>query len=348
MCYGNAYAKMSDETGTDNDIQEKNKKNMNKGAFLAYPNSLHWTERSIPGLTITTAFVIWLVVTTLLIPMMIQKLYYCSHRPIGSNGNVNFNDNNNDHDNVCVMGQQLLLIAVPPINALGWSILFFNNLNILIAFCEIALGQHIGFIRNDYQRLLKEYRYAGGNDDDDDEKTMMTTTRKPEYLAGFAYLTMPLSWKDVYDGGQKWARMWSTYSLWDPSYSNPESFGFFIDVGNGWSTIIPCCLWNYAIWFPKQFAPSLLLASSSPSSSSSTAVVLLGFIGACSYWQILYGTIIYFLSFVWNKRYKNKPLVEVLGFVGFANGIWFFFPILCLWASYKILLDRNPESLFWG
>jgi hypothetical protein len=31
-------------------------------------------------------------------------------------------------------------------------------------------------------------------------------------------------------------------TVFDPSYANRESFGFFIDVGNGFSTIIPTVL----------------------------------------------------------------------------------------------------------
>jgi len=272
----------------------------------AYPTSkIDWCEKHLPGLTIITAFALWLVITTVMVPLLTQKLYYGS-------------------------GNSMLLL--PPISVLGWSIMLFNNLNVLIAFCEIALGNHIVFIQRDYQNLLKEYR---------DDKT--GKPKKAEYLAGFAYLGTSLSIRDIYDGGQKWSRMWSTYSLWDPSYSNPESFGFFIDVGNGWSTILPCLLWNIAILFPHYFAP----ATNAGDTNYST-VVLLGFIGACSYWQILYGTIIYFLSFLWNKRYQNKPMLEVLIFVGFANGIWFFFPIACLWASYKLLLDRDSQSIFWS
>uniref|UniRef100_A0A7S4AY82 Uncharacterized protein n=1 Tax=Pseudo-nitzschia australis TaxID=44445 RepID=A0A7S4AY82_9STRA len=274
----------------------------------AYPKSaMSWTEAPIPGFTITSAFVVWLGMTTVFFPVLVQKLHY------SSSSNNNF-------------GSERVLL-LPPISILGWSIMFFNNLNVLIAFCEIALGNQIEFIQSDYQNLLKEYR---------DTKT--GKPKKAEYLAGFAYLSTPLSLRDMYDGGQKWSRMWSTYSLWDPSYSNPESFGFFIDVGNGWSTILPCLIWNFAVLFPRYFVPN---------GNDGTAVVLLGFIGACSYWQILYGTIIYFLSFLWNKRYQNKPLVEILGFVGFANGIWFFFPIACLWASYKLLLSRDPQSIFW-
>ena len=280
-----------------------------KKVSSAYPTgSVSWTEKPIPGLTITTAFAVWLGVTTVIVPALAQKYYYDS----GNSSNS--------------------LLPLPPISILGWSIIFFNNLNVLIAFCEIALGNHITYIQDHYRSLVKEYR---------DDKTGKPT--KAEYLAGFSYLNMPLSLRDIYDGGEKWSRMWSTYSLWDPSYSNPESFGFFIDVGNGWSTILPCWLWNFAIIFPHFFTPS----NEAGENTDYTAVVLLGFIGAMSYWQVLYGTIIYFLSFLWNKRYENKPLVEVLGFVGFANGIWFFFPIACLLACYKLLLDRDPLSLFW-
>lgn len=274
-----------------------------KNVSSAYPN-VSWTEKPIPGLTITTAFALWLGITTVLVPALTQKYYY-------DGGNSNSS-----------------LFSLPPISILGWSIMFFNNLNVLIAFCEIALGKYISYIQSHFESLKKEYR---------DEKT--GESKKPEYLAGFAYLNMPLSLRDIYDGGEKWSRMWSTYSLWDPSYSNSESFGFFIDVGNGWSTILPCWLWNFAILFPHYFTPT--------NEGDCSAVVFLGFIGSCSYWQVLYGTIIYFLSFLWNKRYENKPLVEVLGFVGFANGIWFFFPIACLWACYQLLLTREPQSIFW-
>ena len=289
-------------------MSDKIKQRAEKNAVSAYPKDATWTEKPIPGLTISTSFAIWLLITTVGVPAITQKFYY-----VDGDGENSFSS------------------YLPPIRPLGWSIMFFNNLNVLIAFCEIALGNHISFIQSEYRNLLKEYR---------DEKT--GKPKKAEYLEGFAYLNTALSLRDIYNGGKKWSKMWSTYSLWDPSYSNPESFGFFIDVGNGWSTILPCWLWNFAILCPHYFA-----ATKNDASGDYSAVVLLGFIGACSYWQVLYGTIIYFLSFLWNKRYENKPLAEVLGFVGFANGIWFFFPIVCLWASYKLLLDRDPQSVFW-
>ena len=36
-----------------------------------------------------------------------------------------------------------------------------------------------------------------------------------------------------------WTAVWSTYSLYDDSYANPGAPGFWIDTGNGWSTVLP-------------------------------------------------------------------------------------------------------------
>lgn len=229
----------------------------------------------IPGLNITSAIALWLALTT--------------------------------------FGPLFKVEQLP--NGLGLTILFFNNLNVLIAFCEIALGNHIRFIQQDYECLKKEFEGK-------------------EWQAAFRYLFMPLSIVDLFDG-QKWAIMWSTYSLWDPSYQNQESFGFFIDVGNGWSTIPPCVLWNIAILWPSQVQQFWQYSW-----------LLVGFVGCCSYWQFLYGTIIYLLSFVFNQRYVGKPLAEVAGFVGFANGIWFVFPIVALYASAIILRDQDLVGIF--
>jgi hypothetical protein len=238
-------------------------------------SGLSFLETPIPGLNITSAIVLWLALTTIV---------------------------------------PLLLVATLP-NTLGLAIFVFNNLNILIAFCEIALGNHIRFIQKDYLRLRKNYEGK-------------------EWSAAFAYLLMPLSLSTLFSG-EKWAIMWSTYSLWDPSYQNQESFGFFIDVGNGWSTIPPCVLWNAAILFPSQTQYAWM-----------HSWLLVGTLGCASYWQVLYGTIIYFLSFIFNKRYVGRPVAEVAGFVGVANGIWFFFPMAALYAAVLILRDQDMEAVF--
>lgn len=137
-----------------------------------------------------------------------------------------------------------------------------------------------------------------------------------------AFLTMPLS------SARDWAKMWSTYALWDPSYQNCESYGFFIDVGNGWSTIVPCLLWNATIL-----------------GYNDNKWLVVGLVGCAAYWQILYGTLVYFLSFLYNQRYQNRPLLEVLGFVGFANGIWIVFPLVALYACVVMVRDQEMSVL---
>ena len=119
-----------------------------KNVSSAYPTgSVSWTEKPIPGLTITTAFVVWLGSTTVIVPALAQKYYYDS----GNSSNS--------------------LLLLPPISILGWSIMFFNNLNVLIAFCEIALGNHITYIQDHYRSLVKEYR--------DDKKGKPTLGGRP-------------------------------------------------------------------------------------------------------------------------------------------------------------------------
>lgn len=186
------------------------------------------------------------------------------------------------------------------------SLLFFNNLNLFIALCEIVLGYHIKTIQSDYTALRSKYK---GN----------------EWDACVAFLTMPLTISQCFSG-RIWSKMWSTYALYDPSYQNHESFGFFIDVGNGYSTIVPSILMNAAMVFPSYFSS-----------------LWVGCICLASYWQIMYGTIIYSFSFLFNKRYQGKGLLEISLFVGVSNGMWFVFPIIGIWYCVLILRDGDMD-----
>ena len=196
------------------------------------------------------------------------------------------------------------LYLLPTNNVVVVSLLFFNNLNILIALCEIGLGVHIVFIQQHYRKLKEEYKGR-------------------EVRACLDFLTMPLP--NPFDT-QQWSKMWSTYALYDPSYQNHESFGFFIDFGNGITTIPPCLLWNYAMAYPD---------------NGKVSPLLVGCVGIATYWQILYGTLVYFLSFFYNGRYQGKSAWEVIGFVGISNSIWFIFSIIGIYAAVCVLKDGN-------
>jgi len=197
-------------------------------------------------------------------------------------------------------------------NYLVTSLLFFNNLNIFIALCEICLGYQITFIQHDYHHLLTTYK--GSN---------------REWHAVQKLLTTPLTLSQLFST-LTYAKMWSTYALFDPSYANRESYGFFIDVGNGWSTVAPCVLLNVALVRPEVVDP-----------------LWVGCVTIAAYWQMLYGTLIYFLSFVVNRRYVGFDPVSIWFFVVVTNGVWIVFPGMAIYAAVCILRDGNMD-LFRG
>ncbi len=186
------------------------------------------------------------------------------------------------------------------------QLVIFNNLNLFIAVCEIILGSHITHIQEEYKALRERYKGK-------------------EHEACLSYLTAPLSisqclhWKT-------WSKMWSTYSLYDPSYQNQESLGFFIDVGNGYFTILPGIMINYSLVYPHRLS-----------------YLLVGCVGLASYWQILYGTIIYLLSFMFNRRYKGKHFLEVFSFVFVSNAFWLWGPSIGIYYCVCILRDGNSN-----
>ncbi len=199
-----------------------------------------------------------------------------------------------------------IITTVTSSSPLTLSLLLFNNLNIFISICEIILGCNILYIQSEYRKLCKKYKKDG-------------------WEAVLSYFTMPLSIRQLFQW-HTWAKMWSTYALYDPSYQNQESFGFFIDFGNGLTTIPSSVLINVAI-----VRPDLVSA------------LWVGCIGIAMYWQVMYGTIIYIFSFAFNKRYEGKKILEVTLFVGLTNSLWLIFPTLGIYACVSMLRDGNMD-----
>jgi hypothetical protein len=55
--------------------------------------------------------------------------------------------------------------------------------------------------------------------------------------------------------------------------------------------------------------------------------------------------VIYFSSFVANRRHEGHTLGNLAVFVGLSNGIWIFFPGWAIWAAIQ-LIDSNSYALF--
>lgn len=193
------------------------------------------------------------------------------------------------------------LISVAHVN-----LSFYLSLNTLICAWEIALGFYIGKIVEDHKQMSKKY---GTN-----RLSCVVNLMMHQLTLGETFSM------------KFWSRIWSTYSLYDPSYSNRESFGFFVDVGNGWTTILPSLLFLYSITTRDT---SLINATN------------IGLMGLVKFYQEFYGTCLYFLSFFMNRRYVGKSVFEVLLFVGFTNGIWFFYPLLGMFISVQMIKSNS-------
>jgi hypothetical protein len=194
------------------------------------------------------------------------------------------------------------------ISLLHVALSFFLALNSLISLWEIGLGIYISNIKLDYERLCKKYG-------------------KHHLGAVVDLMNHSITVGEIFSL-RFWTRIWSTYSLYDPSYSNRESFGFFVDVGNGWTTIVPTILFLIAMT-RQNVLPARLL----------------GMIGLVKFYQEFYGTCVYFLSFIFNGRYKGKPITEVLLFVGVSNGLWFFFPLIGMAVCVQLIESNSFEVL---
>jgi hypothetical protein len=117
-----------------------------------------------------------------------------------------------------------------------------------------------------------------------------------------------------------WTKIWSVYSLYDPSYSNMESFGFFVDFGNGWVTIIPTILMLYCMTIQDTINARLL-----------------GIVCLVTFYQECYGTVMYIMSYLYNKRYSGRSLLECSLVVGISNSLWFFFPVWGMVLCYDMI-----------
>jgi hypothetical protein len=188
---------------------------------------------------------------------------------------------------------------------------FFSWLNVLICLWEIALFLYIKEIKEEFKQLEAKYG-------------------EKRFDAAIDFFNTDLTAGEAFSL-RTWTKVWSTYSLYDPSYSNRESFGFWIDSGNGVTTIIPSILWIAGMTYDIGVSPATL-----------------GIMGIIVHYQEFYGTVVYFSTFFCNKRHHGKSFIEVLLFVGLSNGLWFFFPLLGMYASVQLIHQGDHAVFGWS
>jgi hypothetical protein len=180
---------------------------------------------------------------------------------------------------------------------------FFLVINAMVAWWEIALFLCQDQIQAEYDLIREPYR---GRE----------VRRVTEIFARPIPVLRVLSFRE-------WTTIWSTYSLFDPGYSDRRSFGYNIDVGNGFTTLIPATLFAFGMTF--ELMPARWL----------------GIIGVIMFWQMFYGTAVYFFQFFNNGRHRGHSVRDVLLFVGVSNLMWFVFPIWGLCTSIDLILTGS-------
>ncbi len=180
------------------------------------------------------------------------------------------------------------------------ALAFFLIINILIAWWEIALFFCYQDVRDGYDQAKGLYR-----------------GRAIEYVAEILTRPLPIL---RYFSLRAWARVWSGYALFDESYADKRSFGYNIDVGNGFSTLVPSAIFAFGMTF--HVLPARVL----------------GIIGVIIFWQMFYGTVVYFFQYMNNRRYEGHSLRNVLLVVGVSNAAWLALPLLGLKVSIDLIL----------
>jgi len=127
-----------------------------------------------------------------------------------------------------------------------------------------------------------------------------------------------------------WADVWASYSLYDGSYTDRRSFGFTCDIGNGFLTPLPSLL-LYAT-FTVGFLPA----------------VVAGVIGTMLFWQWVYVTSLYWVSFFVAGRQGRLRPGEAFLHVHVANSLWILFPLLGIYVSVRLILDGDYSVLGLG
>ncbi len=183
----------------------------------------------------------------------------------------------------------------------------FFSINLLVCYWEICL-----FVRRDYVERRTDYW----------RERQRETGRTPagEFLASRIPLTRVLS-------PRVWADAWATYAQYDSSYADRRTFGFNVDIGNGFVTPIPTLILYAAYTF--DFLPA----------------VYAGILGAMVFWQWVYATTLYCVSFFVANRQTRISRLETFVFIIAINSFWVLCALLGLYVSIRLILDGDYSVL---
>jgi hypothetical protein len=189
------------------------------------------------------------------------------------------------------------------VNGYQVALAFFLWLNVIIALWEICLFLCIDLIAERHRGMQKAYHGRA-------------FARSVDFMSS----SLPL---DKILSPSSWTGIWTSYAGFDDSYASRHSYGFFVDVSNGFTTLAPSLLFIWAMTFGGLPARAL------------------GLVGVLLFYQMWYGTFVYLCSFFWNRRYVGHPLAHLALIVGFLNGLWLTFPLVGIYASVRLVYSSS-------
>ena len=71
---------------------------------------------------------------------------------------------------------------------------------------------------------------------------------------------------------------------------------------------------------------------------------VLGIVGIIIFWQMFYGTSVYFFQFFNSGRHRGHRMRDLLLFVGVSNVLWFIFPLLGIATSIQLVIENSYSA----
>lgn len=183
----------------------------------------------------------------------------------------------------------------------------FFSINLLICYFEACL-----FLKRDYIEARTEYWRARRDETGKTPAVQFLLTKVP-----LAKALSPTVWADI----------WATYAQFDGSYADRRTYGFNVDIANGFATPLPTLILYAAYTF--DMLPALVA----------------GIIGVMLFWQLTYMTSVYLVSFFVANRQARISRGELYVYILAMNAPWILCPLLGLYVSVRLILDGNYSVL---
>ena len=183
----------------------------------------------------------------------------------------------------------------------------FLSINLLICYWEICL-----FFRRDLVETRTAFWREWGKRTGRTPAVEFLRTKVP-----LVRLLSPTLWADV----------WAAYSQYDSSYADRRTFGFNVDIVNGFLTPVPTLI-VYAA-YTLHFLPALWT----------------GVVGVILFWQVMYGASVYLVSFFVAGRQTQISRRELFTWIVAPNFPWMAGGLLGVYVSIRLIADGDYRVL---